>query len=336
MRNRILADRDEEDARRRQQSSDGDRSTEGARDGADEDQLSVAQRRHGNQAVAQVVGDAQRQTGKGGSKDSATDEKTKPKEPDVDVVSSKTETRECTPAEKRMASTHLSKADSWRKQSATKLNAFLRLLERRARRTQAGSAVGGKRRTRQLGSEVTAELNELHPHFGIGDTITKRVNDAVPTQLVDWPLDPSTELPGQGYEALRNTAALVQIRNRFRDVSTSHSVSCGVTPPDSAEGADVFGQAVAGSGRITIFPGNLMGQSARTKTATMLHESFHASFAGFDHDSYSMNSDYPGSSPLTNADSYATYASIVATGSSFRIKSLGPTTITAPNTQSDK
>jgi len=51
----------------------------------------------------------------------------------------------------------------------------------------------------------------------------------------------------------------------------------------------------------------------------VLHEAFHASFSDFSGDSYSTDKGYPGSEPRKNADSYATFASIVATGTSYRI-----------------
>ncbi len=50
-----------------------------------------------------------------------------------------------------------------------------------------------------------------------------------------------------------------------------------------------------------------------------MHEAFHASFSEFDHDTYSFESDYPGDNPLTNAESFATFSAIVATGSGYRI-----------------
>ena len=45
-------------------------------------------------------------------------------------------------------------------------------------------------------------------------------------------------------------------------------------------------------------------------------------------DSYSHAKDYPGDSPVTNADSYATFASEVANGHSYRVIQLPETTIT--------
>jgi hypothetical protein len=41
---------------------------------------------------------------------------------------------------------------------------------------------------------------------------------------------------------------------------------------------------------------------------TLLHEAMHAHDAAFNHDSYEYHSNYPGPAPLTNADSYASFA----------------------------
>lgn len=51
----------------------------------------------------------------------------------------------------------------------------------------------------------------------------------------------------------------------------------------------------------------------------LLHEAFHASFSAFNHDTYSFEGDYPGPEAQTNAESYAMFAAIVATGRTYRI-----------------
>lgn len=57
----------------------------------------------------------------------------------------------------------------------------------------------------------------------------------------------------------------------------------------------------------------------RSLIDTLLHEAAHAQHAAFNHDTYEDDSDYPGSSPRTNADSYAGFARDVAVGSDERL-----------------
>jgi hypothetical protein len=59
-----------------------------------------------------------------------------------------------------------------------------------------------------------------------------------------------------------------------------------------------------------------------------MHEAFHASFSEFDHDTYSFEKSYPGGDAITNADSYAMFAAVVATGGTYRIIQLPTITIT--------
>jgi hypothetical protein len=47
---------------------------------------------------------------------------------------------------------------------------------------------------------------------------------------------------------------------------------------------------------------------------TLLHEAMHAHDPAFNHDTYESNQSYPGGAPLTNADSYASFARDVALG----------------------
>ncbi len=58
----------------------------------------------------------------------------------------------------------------------------------------------------------------------------------------------------------------------------------------------------------------------RSLIDTLLHEAAHAQHAAFNHDTYEDDSDYPGSSPRTNADSYACFARDVALGSAERLE----------------
>jgi len=60
----------------------------------------------------------------------------------------------------------------------------------------------------------------------------------------------------------------------------------------------------------------------------VLHEAFHASFSDFNHDTYSFEADYPGTQPRTNAESFATFTAVAATGSDYRIIVVPAMTIT--------
>jgi hypothetical protein len=55
---------------------------------------------------------------------------------------------------------------------------------------------------------------------------------------------------------------------------------------------------------------------------TLLHEAAHAHDAEFNHDTYERDDDYPGDQPLTNADSYASFARDVTLGRGGRTVSL--------------
>ena len=93
---------------------------------------------------------------------------------------------------------------------------------------------------------------------------------------------------------------------RYREVHLADlTYVCQTAPPAGAEGAQVTASADPGMGRMRIYERNFDLRNADGQAETLLHESFHASFSEFDHDSYSGESDYPGSSPLTNADSYS-------------------------------
>lgn len=81
----------------------------------------------------------------------------------------------------------------------------------------------------------------------------------------------------------------------------------------------MLGHAEPGSLRFTICMGSFDRQARTTQTGVVMHEAFHATVFDFDHDTYSMDVDYPGYGALTNAESYAMFAATVATGASYRV-----------------
>ena len=54
----------------------------------------------------------------------------------------------------------------------------------------------------------------------------------------------------------------------------------------------------------------------KIQAGVYLHECFHASFSGFDHDTYTMEKSLSAKNGLTNAESYANFSSIISTGGS--------------------
>ncbi len=91
--------------------------------------------------------------------------------------------------------------------------------------------------------------------------------------------------------------------------------------------SDILGSAVAGSREVIFYTNCFDRQHATTRVGVALHEAFHATFSDFDHDTYSFESAYPGGDALTNAESFSTFAAIVATGSNYRITVLPEITI---------
>jgi hypothetical protein len=104
--------------------------------------------------------------------------------------------------------------------------------------------------------------------------------------------------------------------------------NCQQTSPKGQQGAEIVGFAVPGSSNFTICTKSFDQQSDPTKTGVVLHEAFHASFSEFNHDTYSFASDYPGPQPRTNAESFASFSAVAATGSDYHVQVVSETTIT--------
>ncbi|HKE00779.1 MAG TPA: hypothetical protein VKE69_07215 [Planctomycetota bacterium] len=192
------------------------------------------------------------------------------------------------------------------------MDAHLEKLKKRARRGDEYKSIG---------SELFAELSLLDAHFGLGDVVRK-----------DWrsrfPDSPSWEGTFKEFETLGRASYF--IRRNFTQVHVSDlRARCESPCPKSASGAEWAGSAHPGSLEFTIYMQCFDKQSEDAKTAIVLHEAFHASFDAFSGDSYSSEPGYPGTVPVSNADSYATFASVVATGSSYRVIQVPGVTITS-------
>ena len=171
---------------------------------------------------------------------------------------------------------------------------------------------------RPIGDSLFSKLTLLNDNFGFKQRVTG------PDYHATFPDSAKSDVSSKDLTAFWNAA--VAIRSNFAAVNTSLKYRCQPTCPGT-EGAERDGQAVAGSQEYTICTGAFDRQSDDVKAAVVLHEAFHATFSAFDHDSYSGTAGYPGVDALTNADSYATFASIIATGSSFRIQKVEETVI---------
>lgn len=173
---------------------------------------------------------------------------------------------------------------------------------------------------RKVGDELFGKLSLLNGHFSLAEIIRKDYKSRFPT---------SAEWEGEFKEFETFGRAVFNIRRNFNGVKLNLTSHCEKPCPKGQNGADVAGSAHPGSNKYTIYTNCFDKQDAKAQAATVLHEAFHATYSTFSGDSYSSNKDYPGTDAINNADSYTTFASIVATGSSFRIQVLPETVIQA-------
>lgn len=172
-----------------------------------------------------------------------------------------------------------------------------------------------------VGALVLGELQLLDRHFRISDVIRGEMHTLFPS---------SPNSTGSFTDFNNWGRANYVVLRRLSDVRVRGvAFNCEQACPKAANGADIAGSAVPGSGSFQIYANCFDAQAPVGKTGVVLHEAFHASFSEFNHDTYSTDSNYPGPQPLTNAESFATFASIAATGSDFRIITLPEITITA-------
>ncbi len=123
--------------------------------------------------------------------------------------------------------------------------------------------------------------------------------------------------------AATDSAAVTQIRSAFEAIvghlkSDAFTYHCRPeSDPDCAlPDGPYAGFATAGGFNINFcdpYPyQNFFGH--KDLIDTLLHEAAHAHNTAFDHDTYEWHSNYPGPNPLTNADSYASFARDAALG----------------------
>lgn len=189
-------------------------------------------------------------------------------------------------------------ASRWRRQASAWLEAHLDHIRARGSLSRNGYV--------KPGQKVHDELALLERHF--------RISAVLRTSL---PHSPDDLLSIADLDRLGN--ASYWVRRRFSEVDLSPSYWCQANCPRGRTGGDRLGSAVAGSREVTFYTNCFDRQHAIARAGVALHEAFHATFSDFDHDTYSFESAYPGGDPLTNAESFSTFAAIVATGSIYRI-----------------
>jgi len=163
---------------------------------------------------------------------------------------------------------------------------------------------------RPIGAHLLGQLRSLDRHFRISDVLADRG--------VRLPVSAGDRVSTSEFEAFGNASA--EIRRRLSAVDFDRlEFACEKAYPSRRRGSDVLARAEPGSRRFTICMSRFDPQGTNTKTGVVLHEAFHATFFDFDHDTYSMDADYPGHGALTNAESYAMFAANIATGASYRL-----------------
>ncbi len=175
---------------------------------------------------------------------------------------------------------------------------YERLIRSRAPRTGRPS---------RIGAEIFRNFQLLDDNFRISRNLR-----------IETPTSAFTEYTSEQFVALFNASSAV--RNNFlnMDVGSQTAMCFNNTCPTGRIGTEVFGSAFAGSGEYTLNTQCWSPLAAHLQAGVVLHECFHSSFSSFNNDTYSFESSYPGSSALTNAESYAIFASIIGSNSSYR------------------
>jgi hypothetical protein len=185
---------------------------------------------------------------------------------------------------------------------------YRELIRNRARRSENRLLI--------IGRDIYERFQLLDQHFNISSELG-----------LNSPTSAHSRYDTEGFMRLYNVTAF--IRRRYHGVNiTSKAYNCDNGPcPTGEQGAETLGEAQAGSQEYTLFTSCWNSQSEPTKAGVLLHECFHAAFTNFNHDTYSFESNYPGDNPQTNAESYAIFAALASTGSTYRIIELEGSTI---------
>ncbi|HEX6622562.1 MAG TPA: DUF4157 domain-containing protein [Pyrinomonadaceae bacterium] len=197
-------------------------------------------------------------------------------------------------------------ARRWRRLTAAWLEAHLDHIRARGALARDGYV--------RIGRRVFDELMLLQRHFRISDVL--RVS-------LPYTADDLVSVP----DLQRYGNASYWVRRRFDEVELTLSYLCQTNCPRGRTGSDLLGSAVAGMKEVIFYTNCFDGQHETTRAGTALHEAFHAGFSEFNHDTYYFEGGYPGDDPLTNAESFATFAAFVATGSNYRITNVPGITI---------
>jgi hypothetical protein len=208
----------------------------------------------------------------------------------------------CDPATEALIRTALDEASRWAGRVRTWFDTLLGRLRAAIRAAD----------TRQVtvGRPIYDAFQLIDRHFGLERRL-----------LSSFPWSPEVRFTGRQLRAAAH--ALWPIRRRYIDLDASVlSFGCIEECPRGRRGADVLGSADPGSNHFTVYRRCFVAQPDKTRAGVVLHEAFHARHRTFDHDTYSFERGYPGSRPLTNAESFATFAAHVATGSGYRIVAL--------------
>jgi hypothetical protein len=217
----------------------------------------------------------------------------------------------CGPNHAQAISSAVREAENWRGSALSWFDQHLEHIRRRV------PPIAG--RYGRVGGTILRDLHFLNRHFGISRVVQDRIRL--------YPRSPDERMDARGFEILANASS--EVRRRYRNVEIQGlNYDCQGGLPPQNDGADWVGSAVPGSREFRIYTTSFDAQQPQGQIGTVLHEAFHASFTDFDHDTYSNRSGYPGASPITNADSYSNFASIVATGQTFRIIRLPAVRIT--------
>ncbi len=192
-------------------------------------------------------------------------------------------------------------ARRWRRLTEAWLEAHIEHIHARGARARDGYV--------KVGRQVFEELMLLERHFRISHVLKV----ALPYTADD--LVSVTDLGHFG-------SASYTVRQHFDKVELTHSYLCQTNCLRSGKGSDALGGAVPGMKEVIFYSNCFDRLTPNTQAGVALHEAFHASFFAFNHDTYSFEENYPGHDPMTNAESYAMFASIVATGDSYRIPEI--------------
>ncbi len=168
-----------------------------------------------------------------------------------------------------------------------------------------------------IGSEIYRNFRLLEDNF----RISRHMRIEVPTSSY-------TQYTSEQFVALAQASSTVRSNFINMDVASQTAMCFNETCPTGRVGTEVFGSAFAGSREYTLNTQCWSPLGENLRAGVVLHECFHSKFSSFTGDTYSFEPNYPGGSAMTNAESYAIFASIIGSNSSYRSIVLEETLIT--------